>query len=1470
MKITFSLNQLTSGFFRTTIVMGLFITLLFAFANSAFAFKPEANRLLGIKYEGTHAWMVKQAIEGECANCQEISVDIPDVKNSTDENGNDRWFKRFTFSADAITSIENAAAAVDGGFLPGTKGEFDVPEAHCDNEKLPECSGRIHKFKANVVEVLKKENGDNARTYLGRALHTLQDFYSHSNYVNLRKDVIESKLGREILESLRKSPNDPTCKDDLWDGTLIDKGLTNLTSGHFIWLTGESSWSEFLFQIDAGIGEPPSGKCAHGKAPDAGIHKDTSGRPLHNEARDLARLATHDYIKQVLKAIKDEFGNDAEKWENAIKAFMKTTEFNIIIDDGSSFLDPLLKTVSFFVNTYDELAQQYYTLVNEQTASETSITSNAEDFQKVINTFISQILPNLQLPYPAGQAWVITSGYNADAHLNYSLLTEQDSYGLDFALPGCDSWNEPVLAVANGTVTSTNEHPDYGKTILIDHGKGFISRYAHLKSFSVSEKNTVIQGQEIGRVGNSGNVTGSACPEHPGVNLHFSMYLNGKAYKPEPMDGYINFKAGTSYLAKAKNTRRITRDGNRDGDCSKPIMHGLYNAITAQQTSGPIYLFTDASAKDAELANVVIAAAKAKNQSIYAIVSDKCTPEMKANPVLLRVTKETGGQLFQVSQSGEELAGIFDIIKSLASEEYEHLFIIQDELTDSEKNYSIPVDSSVGRLIFSVAMTSEGTSHILRPTGEKVVATDSDVTVTKLLNGQIIQISEPATGNWTLQATGNSTFSASVMGRTELKLSNFNFVEVRGRPLHQGEFPIHGQPMADAKSMVTADVSGSFATVEFELRSENGDFLKTLEMTSTSESTYSGELNLPTENVRIYLKGTDVNGLELLRALPALWLGKSVKVEPVASDRELIVGHSYQVSFRITNVGSSDTFTLVATNNRGLLNSVTPNSVTLNTDESAVVNVTLEVPNDMAVDNSVSITLLAESATTPENNNHFIFETVVDSDSDGDGVSDRMEQGRIGSDTSYDGNSDGVPDYQQANVTSLRTFNYWEYVTLEASEGTSLNNVLAVANPSPSDTPENMVFILGWFNFTIEGITSGGTANITMFADWPMEQYFLYGATPDNNTSEHWYDFAHDGVLGATFEEKKVSVTFVDGAKGDADLNANGVIKVLGGTGKVVSVAGSYKISGHLYDKSGNPIVGVMVQVGDKTATTDAAGHWEIDGLAEGNYTATASKDGYVFGSKDFTVEGENPVIEVDINVVELIPASCQLYAVNDKGLNHSQFFTISLDDHKVSELGPLYKGHDIEALAIHPATNLIYAASGNDVADDNPKGHLYLVEGETGELFPVGSTGFEEIGDLAFSSDGTLWAWAKGDGMITIDPATGAGTLAIASDVLVEGLTLSKETNRTVFYGSVNTELWVYDMDADTLKVACTNLLGETEALEMMPNGILLMGIDKDKSFSLHAFDAKACQVVVEADMPTNQFNDVEGIALPIEACAK
>ena len=285
---------------------------------------------------------------------------------------------------------------------------------------------------------------------------------------------------------------------------------------------------------------------------------------------------------------------------------------------------------------------------------------------------------------------------------------------------------------------------------------------------------------------------------------------------------------------------------------------------------------------------------------------------------------------------------------------------------------------------------------------------------------------------------------------------------------------------------------------------------------------------------------------------------------------------------------------------------------------------------------------------------------------------------------------------------------------------------------------------------------------------------------------------------------------------------------------------------------------------------------------ASDNCTVTITFEPQTEGAKSATLsipsnDSDTPTVEFTLsgngiaaNVGLPTPASCNLYAVNDKGLNNSQFFTVSLDGNfTISELGPMYKGHDIEAVAIHPETKMIYAASGDNVTNGK-NGHFYRVDGQTGDLFPVGGTGFKEIEDLAFSLDGTLYAWAKGDGLITIDLATGSGKMEIPSNAPVEGLALSEQQG-LVFYGAVNTalDLWEYNPNTGNLNI-CTNLPGETEALEMMPDGLLLFGTHNDSSFSLHAFDPEICEVIADEDIPTGRFNDVEGIALSTGACAE
>jgi len=81
----------------------------------------------------------------------------------------------------------------------------------------------------------------------------------------------------------------------------------------------------------------------------------------------------------------------------------------------------------------------------------------------------------------------------------------------------------------------------------------------------------------------------------------------------------------------------------------------------------------------------------------------------------------------------------------------------------------------------------------------------------------------------------------------------------------------------------------------------------------------------------------------------------------------------------------------------------------------------------------------------------------------------------------------------------------------------------------------------------------------------------------------------------------------------------------------------SYAVSGTITDTDGNKLAGVSVQINDgKTVVvTDAEGKWEITDLPKGNYTVTASKEGYIIAPKDFVVDGENVTLNLVIETPE-------------------------------------------------------------------------------------------------------------------------------------------------------------------------------------------------------------------------------------------
>jgi hypothetical protein len=83
---------------------------------------------------------------------------------------------------------------------------------------------------------------------------------------------------------------------------------------------------------------------------------------------------------------------------------------------------------------------------------------------------------------------------------------------------------DPIRATADGTVTTAGWNGGYGRMVEIDHGNGYVTRYAHMSAVNVSVGQSIRAGQFIGKVGSTGRSTGP--------HLHYETRVNGEAVDP--------------------------------------------------------------------------------------------------------------------------------------------------------------------------------------------------------------------------------------------------------------------------------------------------------------------------------------------------------------------------------------------------------------------------------------------------------------------------------------------------------------------------------------------------------------------------------------------------------------------------------------------------------------------------------------------------------------------------------------------------------------------------------------------------------------------------------------------------------------------------------------------------------------------------------------------------------------------------
>lgn len=144
-------------------------------------------------------------------------------------------------------------------------------------------------------------------------------------------------------------------------------------------------------------------------------------------------------------------------------------------------------------------------------------------YRELSNTLKELVqLENLYTTLPIGKPMAearITSGFGARRD-PFNRRWAQHS-GMDFVSKGTLA----VYSTGAGKVTHAGRRGAYGNMVIIDHGHGLTSRYAHLSRVSVREGQQITDTSLVGYQGHTGRATGS--------HLHYEVRMNGKALNPE-------------------------------------------------------------------------------------------------------------------------------------------------------------------------------------------------------------------------------------------------------------------------------------------------------------------------------------------------------------------------------------------------------------------------------------------------------------------------------------------------------------------------------------------------------------------------------------------------------------------------------------------------------------------------------------------------------------------------------------------------------------------------------------------------------------------------------------------------------------------------------------------------------------------------------------------------------------------------